>query len=128
MAKAKPALPAVFYQYNATVSYVVDGDTLALDVDLGFFVWVRMSCRLLGIDAPEKNTVAGDAAKLYLSKMLPPGTAVVIDSVHADKYGGRFDAKVWKAETGENVADTLVKAGQAKGWIMGAAPKPYKLR
>jgi endonuclease YncB( thermonuclease family) len=124
---AKP-LPAIFYQYNATVQYVIDGDTLAVDVDLGFFCWVRMSCRINGIDAPEKDTTAGQASKAFLTKYLPPGTALIVDSVKTDKYGGRFDAKVWKVENGENVGEQLVKGGHAQAWNMRTQAKPYALK
>jgi hypothetical protein len=34
---------------------------------------------------------------------------------------------VWKVATGENVAETLMKTGNAKPWIMGKEKKPYAL-
>lgn len=48
------------YVYRAEVRRVVDGDTVDLDVDLGFGVW-RMAerVRLMGVDAPERWTPAG---------------------------------------------------------------------
>lgn len=129
MAKPIPgAVPAVFFTRRASVVEVIDGDTISADVDCGFFVRVRMSCRIASIDAPEKNTLAGQAAKLFLTKMLPPGTALVVDSITIDKYGGRFDAKVWKVETGENIGDVMIATGNAKPWAMGKEPKPYALK
>lgn len=128
MAKPAPtAVPAVFYTRRASVVEVIDGDTISVDVDNGFFTWVRMSCRLVRIDAPEKNTVAGKAAKAFLTTMLPPGTELVVESITMDKYSRRFDAKVWKVETGENLNDVMIATGNAKPWVMGKEPKPFAL-
>lgn len=41
------------YSYRARVARVIDADTLELDVDLGFHVTKRITCRLYGIDAYE---------------------------------------------------------------------------
>ncbi len=121
------AVPAVFFTRRAYVVEVIDGDTVSVDVDCGFHTRVRMSCRVAKIDAPEKNTIAGKAAKLFLTGMLPAGTELVVDSITIDKYGGRFDAVVWKVSTGENVAEVLMKTGNAKPWVMGKEKKPYAL-
>lgn len=128
MAKPTPgAVPAVFFTRRAFVVSVIDGDTVSVDVDCGFHTRIRMSCRIAKIDAPEKNTLAGKASAAFLVKLLPPGTELVVDSITIDKYGGRFDAKVWIVETGENVGEVLVKGGHAQPWVMGKQPKPYTL-
>lgn len=42
------------YEYRAKVVKVYDGDTITVDIDLGFGVWLKkQSIRLLGIDTPE---------------------------------------------------------------------------
>ena len=121
------AVPAVFYTRRASVVEVIDGDTISVDVDNGFHTRVRMACRIAKIDAPEKNTLAGKAAKLFLTNMLPAGTELVVESITMDKYGGRFDARVWKVETGENLADVMIRTGNARPWTMGKEKKPYAL-
>jgi micrococcal nuclease len=41
------------YQYKAIITKVVDGDTVDVDIDLGFEVWLRnQRIRLYGIDTP----------------------------------------------------------------------------
>ena len=41
------------YEYKATIKYIVDGDTVDVDIDLGFDVWLRRQrIRLHGIDTP----------------------------------------------------------------------------
>ena len=45
------------YEYNCKIVKVVDGDTVDVDIDLGFGVWMRNErVRLYGIDAPESRT------------------------------------------------------------------------
>ena len=40
------------YDYNCELIRVVDGDTVDLNVNLGFDIWVKKRVRLYGIDAP----------------------------------------------------------------------------
>lgn len=42
------------YEYKATITNVVDGDTFDLSVDLGFHIFINIRARLLGADTPEK--------------------------------------------------------------------------
>lgn len=70
------------YEYDVVVVHVVDGDTVDVDIDLGFGVWLRnQRIRLYGIDTPESRTrdleekVFGNLAKDYL-----------IDNLMKDKY------------------------------------------
>ena len=45
------------YNYKCTLVKVVDGDTIDVDIDLGFDVWLRnQRVRLHGIDTPESRT------------------------------------------------------------------------
>lgn len=43
------------YTYKAKVKRVVDGDTVDLDVDLGFHVIIRLRGRLMDVDTPERG-------------------------------------------------------------------------
>ena len=65
------------YEYRVTVLRVVDGDTVDVDIDLGFGVWLRNErVRIMGIDTPESRTsdkvekVFGLAAKNRLKELL----------------------------------------------------------
>lgn len=80
------------YEYVCKLSRVVDGDTVIIDVDLGFTVHVNVGFRLLGINAPEVVGVThkdGLAAKQHLSTLLGQGTIVVksLKPLKTDKYG-----------------------------------------
>lgn len=46
---------AGLYTYQAFVERVVDGDTLKVEIDLGFNIRIRQTLRLRGIDCPELN-------------------------------------------------------------------------
>ena len=53
------------FEYKCKVTNVVDGDTVDVDIDLGFGVWLRdQRIRLYGIDTPESRT-SYPFAKLY---------------------------------------------------------------
>jgi micrococcal nuclease len=80
------------YQYKAIVVRVVDGDTVVLNIDLGFNVCMNESCRLAGINTPELTSTISEekakavVAKKFLAKILQEGKEVTINSKALDKY------------------------------------------
>jgi len=65
------------YTYNVTVTRIVDGDTVDVDVDLGFgMVYKKQRVRMLGIDTPESRTrnleekYYGKQSKYFLESLL----------------------------------------------------------
>lgn len=107
------------FEYSAEIIKVVDGDTVHANVDLGFNVHVEMTLRLMGINAPEKVTAEGKAAKKHLESLLPT-TSVVIRTLRdkREKYG-RYLAYVIRPD-GVNVNDEMVVAGHAVLYDGGA--------
>lgn len=75
------------YTYAATVTAVVDGDTLDVSLDLGFRLTQGTRVRVLHVDCPEHGTPAGDAATARVRELLPSGSAVVLATTKPDKYG-----------------------------------------
>ena len=110
------------YTYNATVVRVVDGDTVLLDVDCGFYVIIRQLCRLAGINAIEHNKPGGPEATAHLLGLLPVGLVVVMRSTGVDKYAGRFDALLTLPD-GRDVCAQMVADGYAAVWN-GKGPRP----
>jgi endonuclease YncB( thermonuclease family) len=111
------------FDYAGTVVRVVDGDTVIMDVDLGFGVWLRaQSFRLLGLNAREHREVGGLEAKTNLETCLPVGQVTTVTSVKADKYGGRYDAVIC-LPNGLNINAQLIHDGWAAAWS-GAGTKP----
>ena len=45
------------FEYNCVVKKIVDGDTMDVDIDLGFGIWkIGQRVRLNGVDTPESRT------------------------------------------------------------------------
>lgn len=85
------------YEYKCTILRVVDGDTVDIDIDLGFNIWVRGErVRVHGIDTPESRTsdkvekVFGEASKKRVKELLPIGSVQILKTIK-DSDGG--DAK-----------------------------------
>ena len=65
------------YEYRCKLRRVVDGDTVDIDIDLGFDIWLtNQRVRLYGVDTPESRTrdkeekKYGLAAKAYVERFL----------------------------------------------------------
>ena len=86
----------MFEYYVKKVTRVVDGDTIDVEIDLGFDISFSSRVRLAGIDTPESRTrdkdekVLGLEAKAYLKKEIESAKTVVIKTEKMDsseKYG-----------------------------------------
>lgn len=82
------------YQYKIKkITKVIDGDTVDLDIDLGFGITVSHRIRLKGINAPETKTLdleeknKGIQARLWLEKELSKEGQWIIETTKEDKYG-----------------------------------------
>ena len=65
------------YRYSVTVTRVVDGDTVDVDIDLGFgMTYKKQRVRMMGIDTPESRTrnleekFYGKQSKYFLESLL----------------------------------------------------------
>jgi micrococcal nuclease len=108
------------YVYRANVIDVYDGDSITVDVDLGFYIWLhKQEFRLYGINAPEvtgPEKTAGEEAREFLrNKIL--GKQVIIQSIvnpkkeeHKEK-AGEFLAIVWL--DGVNLNDLMIEERHA---------------
>ena len=114
------------YEYRAKVLRVVDGDTVDVDIDLGFGVWLRDErVRIIGIDTPESRTSDkeekkfGLLAKERLKQLLPEGEDTVLRT-QIDKDGDDAKGKFGRilgnfVHNGKftMVTDVLIKEGHA---------------
>ncbi len=97
------------YQYRATVERIIDGDTLDVTVDLGFFLTSRMRVRLRGVDTPEvrgSERPEGLKVKAFVEEKLPIGKQVVINTYKLGKYG-RYIADLFFHESSEDWQEIL---------------------
>ena len=82
------------YQYKAIIIKVIDGDTVDVDIDLGFEAWLRnQRIRLYGIDTPESRTsdkvekVFGNLAKSKILEFCPVGSSIILQTKTDDSRG-----------------------------------------
>lgn len=101
-----------------------DGDTVLVEVDLGFYMQARLSCRFAGINANELTEPGGPEAAAAVADLLAQGP-VTVQSTSVDKFAGRFDGIVVVAAADGPVVvnDWLVAHGLAVRWN-GRGPKP----
>jgi len=89
-----------FYRYRAIVTNVYDGDTITVNIDLGFSIWMfDQKLRLFGIDTPElrgEEREEGLVVRDYVREKIPVGSDIIIETVK-DKTGkyGRYLATVF---------------------------------
>ena len=111
------------YKYNSIIRYVVDGDTVDVDIDLGFGVWLRdQRVRLYGIDTPESRTrdltekLFGFAAKDFVKDYLPIGSTQVLKTFigkDGEDMRGKFGRILgdFFINDGKMLVETMIKEG-----------------
>jgi micrococcal nuclease len=110
------------YEYRCKILRVVDGDTVDVDIDLGFGMWMHKErVRMMGIDTPESRTrdkvekKFGLASKQFVKDMMPVGSKQVlktqIDRSGEDKKGkfGRIHGDF--LIDGKKLTETMIKEG-----------------
>lgn len=88
------------YTYACQLVRVIDGDSLVVEIDLGFRIVMERSVRLMGINCPEIRATGGkearDFAAAWLSKHVD-GLRIRTAKNPRDKYG-RYLAVVYSGE------------------------------
>lgn len=85
------------YRYLCKLVKVVDGDTIDVEVNLGFYLRQEMRLRLRGIDTPEvrgESKERGLVSKAYVKDVLESATTIGIITHKFGKYG-RYVADVY---------------------------------
>jgi micrococcal nuclease len=108
------------YTYKAKIASVYDGDTIRVDIDLGFNIIMKNeSVRLYGIDTPElrgEEKVFGYESKNKLLEYIPVGSEVLIQTIKdsKEKYG-RYLGIIFV--NGVNINEEMVKNGYAVEYL-----------
>ena len=113
------------YVYNCKVLNVVDGDTIDIEIDLGFHIKVKERVRLLGVDTPEvfgqnaeaAGTVASEFTKTWIRERQAIWDRFSYHSIKynaRDKYGRSLGILMW---TGSKLSESLNEAIVASGNI-----------
>jgi len=117
------------YEYKCKIVKVVDGDTVDVDIDLGFGVWLNDErVRIMGIDTPESRTSDavekkfGLAAKKRLKELLGP-TAILKTQVSksGEDLKGKFGRILGDFVVGDRtVTEILIEEGHAVAYFGGS--------
>ena len=121
-------------EYDVTVVKVVDGDTVDVDIDLGFGVCLKDErVRIMGIDTPESRTsdkvekVFGTAAKKRLYSLLEKDAKLITtEDKNGEDMKGKFgrilgDFYVERYEgKKEKVTDVMIEEGHAVAYFGGS--------
>ena len=121
-------------EYDVKVVKVVDGDTVDVDINLGFGVWLSDErVRIMGIDTPESRTrdkvedLFGEAAKARVKELME-GSAKLITTENKKgedmkgKFGrilGDFYVERYEGER-EKLTDVLIEEGHAVAYFGGS--------
>jgi micrococcal nuclease len=124
------------YEYRVkSVLGVVDGDTIDVDIDLGFDISITKRVRLAGIDTPESRTsdkaekVLGLEVKELLKKKLKEATTVVIRTEKPDsseKYG-RVLGWLFIDGAEQSFNETMIASGYAWEYMGETKIKDFDL-
>ena len=111
------------YEYKCIVKRIVDGDTIVVDIDLGFGVWMKdQHMRLNGVDTPEKRTsdlvekAFGLYATAYVEAIMVVGSEyTIITSKNTTGKYGRILAD-FKLDDGSFLCENILRDGVGVEW------------
>jgi micrococcal nuclease len=116
-------------RYNVKLLHVVDGDTVDVDIDLGFGVWLHDErVRIMGIDTPESRTsdkvekVFGLAAKNRLKELLEKDALLVTtENKDGEDMKGKFGRILGDFIVGDKrVTDIMIEEGHCVAYFGGS--------
>lgn len=121
-------------EYDVILLDCVDGDTVDVDIDLGFGVWLKDErVRIMGIDTPESRTrdkvekLFGTAAKERLKELLKEGGKLITtENKNGEDMKGKFgrilgDFWVERYEgKRERVTDIMIEEGHCVAYFGGS--------
>jgi micrococcal nuclease len=124
------------YEYRVKkVLKVVDGDTIDVDIDLGFDISFTSRVRLAGIDTPESRTTdkmektLGLEVKKKLGELIASAQTIVIKTEKPDsseKYG-RILGWLYLDGAEKSVNEALIASGYAWGYMGDTKVKDFEL-
>jgi len=117
-------------EYDVRLLKAVDGDTVDVDIDLGFNIWLRDErVRIMGIDTPESRTsdkvekLFGKAAKARLKELLTEGGVLVTtEEKNGEDMRGKFGRVLgdFKTPDGKLVTEVLAEEGHCVPYFGGS--------
>jgi micrococcal nuclease len=124
------------YEYRVKkVLKVVDGDTIDVEIDLGFDISFTSRVRLAGIDTPESRTkdkdekVLGLEVKDRLKHLISTANTVVIrtEKINSSEKYGRILGWLFLDGAEKSVNEALIADGYAWGYMGDTKVKDFAL-
>ena len=109
-------------EYDVVVIKVVDGDTVDVDIDLGFGICLKDErVRIMGIDTPESRTrdkvedLFGEASKARVKELMKHGGKLITtENKHGEDMKGKFGRILGDfIIDGRRLTDILIEEGHA---------------
>jgi micrococcal nuclease len=117
-------------EYDVVLLKCVDGDTVDVDIDLGFGVWLKDErVRIMGIDTPESRTsdkvekIFGTAAKNRLKELLKEGGKLITtEDNNGEDMKGKFGRILgdFRSPDGRLVTDIMIEEGHCVAYFGGS--------
>ena len=117
-------------EYDVVVIKVLDGDTIDVDIDLGFGVCLKDEReRIMGIDTPESRTsdrvedLFGEAAKARLKELMKDGGKLITtENKHGEDMKGKFGRILgdFRVPDGRKVTDIMIEEGHCVPYFGGS--------
>jgi micrococcal nuclease len=124
------------YEYNVKrVTNIVDGDTIDVEIDLGFDISFSSRLRLAGIDTPESRTsdkaekVLGIESKEYLKSKIKDAEYVVIktEKINSSEKYGRILGWVYLDGSSISINEQMITEGYAWPYLGDTKIKDFEL-
>mgnify|MGYP005626427635 CR=1 FL=1 len=117
-------------EYDVTVIKVVDGDTVDVDIDLGFGVCLKDErVRIMGIDTPESRTsnrvekLFGKASSKRLGELLKEGAKLITtEDRNGEDMKGKFGRILgdFRVADGRLVTEVMAEEGHCVPYFGGS--------
>ena len=123
----------MFEYYVKKVTKIVDGDTIDVEIDLGFDISFSSRVRLAGIDTPESRTLdkaekaLGLEAKAYLKRQIDSAKTIVIktEKMNSSEKYGRILGWLFLDGSTVSINEKMIEDGHAWGYLGDTKVKDF---
>ena len=124
----------MFEYYVKKVTKIVDGDTIDVEIDLGFDISFSSRVRLAGIDTPESRTLdkmekaLGLESKSYLKSQVDSAKTIVIktEKMNSSEKYGRILGWLFLDGSTVSVNEQMIADGYAWGYLGDTKVKDFE--
>ncbi|MSR77459.1 MAG: DUF1016 family protein [Candidatus Omnitrophica bacterium] len=115
--KLSSAKASDLYTYSVALTKIIDGDTFWVKIYFNQIDWAKIKLRLRGVDAPERDTPEGKAAKKFVEEELGKSVEITVKTTpHPDKWDRYLVDVFLKQKDGSEIFlnNLLLETGHAR--------------